>query len=281
VSKEGKPTQKAIAKRIRELRQSQEKIFILPMKEDINTYISEYAIKDIEKDLYFDNEIEHTKGVNILNTTGKNFLKDYNNLYLTCLPKKNADYYKCLAIAFHGDKVANLQTNSNSDNNDWFNDSKLELMYRHDLYSEILQIIHRTALRKINSNEHIHIYIAYDEDKERYNHDGYKVETITDVLNNYYLQKCVSIEYHTVTDESLYGRDKKIEEFAEIIKGKLGNQKYAVITANSVSNSFKKYIHNHWETQQEFIVNELKTYGIEIYIDLDDKRKTKKLKLIN
>lgn len=277
-SKEGKPTQKAISKRIRELRQSHDKLFVLPTKDEISIYISEYAIKENEKDLYFDNELNHTKGINILNTTGKNFLKDYNNLYLTCLPKRNADYYKCLAIAFFGDDVLNLVTNNDSDNGEWFQDSKLELIYTHDLYSEILQIIHRSALRIIDNKQPIHIYLAYEEEKDRYNYDGYRITPISEFINTYYLKGNAKIEYNTLTDMSLYGRDKKIEGFAELIKQQLQNVNE--LTVNKIGLTFSNYIKKHWESQKDYIIGEFSYHGINIYIDESDKRKTKKVKLL-
>jgi hypothetical protein len=263
-SKEGKPTQKAIAKRIRELKQK-ENVFVLPMKEEISTYISEFAIKENEKDLYFDNEITHTKGVNLLNTTGKNYLKDYYSLYLTCLPKRNADYYKCLGIAFRDNEITTLLSNSESTNGDWFKDSKLELIYKHDLYAELLQIIHRTALRKIDEDKPIHIYIAYDEDKEqRYDENGYKVNLISEFINFYYLNQKAIIKHHTITDMSLYGRDKKIEGFAKQINEKFEQKQTKELRLSEISTTFSKFIRNNWTGKGDEINEHFGQFNIRI-----------------
>jgi len=99
-SKENKTTQKAIAKRIRELYKIHNDLFVLPTKKDIGTYISESAIREEDKHLYFDDNLNRTKGINLLNTTGKNFLKDKSVLYLTCLPKGTLIIINVLLLRF-------------------------------------------------------------------------------------------------------------------------------------------------------------------------------------
>lgn len=281
--KEGYPTQKAISRRIRELYKTHNDLFILPMKEEISIYIKEYGIKEEDRHLYYDDEENHVKGVNLLNTTGKNFLKDKNALYLTCLPKKNADYYKCLAIAFYGDELNNLLTNSESDNDDWFRDRKLEMTYRQDLYSELLQIIHRTAIRKIDNKQPIHIYIAYDEeDKIHTNFESYETSPISLNLNERFLfGKANLLSHHTIVDMSQYGRDKKIEGFANLIKEMLIQSNQKELSVSKISSTFNNYIKKHWAEQQEFIINEFSSHNLKIYVNDSDKRKTKKVKLIN
>lgn len=265
-SKEGNPTQKAIAKRIRELYKIHNDLFVLPMKDEISTYINEYAIKDEDKHYYIDNQAEHIKGVNLLNTTGKNFLHNRTSLYLTSLPKKNADYYKCLAIAFYGNDLSNLMTNKETDNGDWFRDCKLEMIYKHDLYAELLQIIHRSALRKIDEKQPIHIYIAYNEDdKTNTKVETFTIEPISNNLNERYLKGDVNLlPHYTITDMSLYGRDKKIEGFAKQINEKLSIQHNNELSIGKISTSFSKYIRTNWATKSDEINEQLKIFNVEV-----------------
>ena len=172
--------------------------------------------------------------------------------------------------------------NNESDNGDWFRDRKLEMIYKHDLYSEILQIIHRTALRIINSKQPIHIYMAYDEEDKISNYDSYSIEPISENLNERYLKnEAVLTPHYKLLDISLYNRDKKIEGFANQARLKLTSENKTIINANGVSLSFKKYLHNHWEDQQETIKGEFNSLGLDIFIDKNDKRQTKKIKYLN
>jgi hypothetical protein len=276
-SKQGNPTQKAISIRIRELQKIHKKLFVLPMKDEINAYIKENIINEEDKKLYFDDKEQHTKGINLLNTIGKNVLNDKDSLYLTCLPKKNADYYKQIAIALYGNEVS-LLTSDDTDNSNWFQDENLEELYRGELYAEILQIIHRTALRKIDGTNKIHIYIAFDEEPGNLNAT---YEPIIKNINYNYLKNHANVaDPHKVYDMSLYGRDKTLEGFIRQARLKTENSQTGTISANKVSNAFKKYLHNHWDDKRLIIMESFKHYGLKIYVDETDKRKPKKIELI-
>lgn len=281
-SKADHSTQKAIAKRIKEIQQHDKELFVLPMKDEINIYMSEGVIPDKDKLYYYDNETQHTKGINLLNTVGKNVLHNKTSLYMTCLPKKNADYYKQIAIAVYGNELS-LLTSTETDKGNWFQDEKLEGIYRGELYSEILQIIHRTALRKINSKEKITIYMAYDEESlDKYAHlSKYTIKPISENLKHLFLNKeCNILPQHDIVNMSLYGRDKKIEAFAIKAKEMIVKSNKEVINANLISNVFKKFLHNHWDSKQDVIKREFRIHGLIIYVDEQDKRKPKKVKLI-
>ncbi|MGD7047052.1 hypothetical protein FZC83_02225 [Rossellomorea marisflavi] len=279
-SKKGESVQSTITKRIKELRKQHKDIFILPMKDEISTYIAEGAILPEDEHSYIDNPTHNVKGINLLNTVGKNVLKDKKALYLTSLPKKNADYYKCIAIALFHDEV-NLMMNDETNNYNWFRDDRLEQVYRGDLYAELLQIIHRTALRKINGNDHITIYVAYNEDAEKHTQESYTYVPIGLNLNSKFFKKKANLpEPHRLVNMKSYGRDKKMEEFANQVKSSLKKNKLESITVNKVSSSFSNYVRSHWKKQRENITLELEAHGVMIYVDELDKRKSKKVKLI-
>jgi hypothetical protein len=182
-----------------ELKVIKSNIFVLPSKSDIPIYINLNAINEEDRKLFEEKSNEATKPINLLNTTGKNELKDRKALYLTSLPKMNADHYKKIAIAFYGNDV---DISMSSDN------------------AEILQIIHRTALRKITSNDEIHIFVAYDDediDKLMKKPSGATISILSETLNRWYFKEQAHIHSYRVQDESLYKRGETILDFAEQI----------------------------------------------------------------
>ncbi|MED3792362.1 hypothetical protein P4571_07895 [Niallia alba] len=282
-SKPDKGVQHTISKRIKQLRETIHKsLIVLPSKSDINTYYELGAIHEDEYYLYIDNKELELKGINILNTTGKNFLKDKTSMYMTNLPKRNADYYKCLAIALFSDKISNLLTNEESDNGNWFRDVYLETVYRFDLYSEILQIIHRTALRIINGKDKIYIHIAYNDDKYTSFLDEDLSKPVLKEINEKFLKGDAEImQTRQLHNEMAYNRKDKLISYANQIKEKLNNDITATLTPGKVSSSFSNYLKKHWDEQKEMIIDRMKENGIVIFVDENDKRKTKRIKLLN
>lgn len=275
-NKKGNPTQAAIAGRIKEIQKEHNNVFVLPMKDEIKLYINEGAITEANSHYYFGNEDNQTKGINLLNTVGKNILNDTTNLYLTSLPKKNSDHYKQIAIALYGNDVF-LLTSEDNDNSNWFQDEKLESVYRGDLYSELLQIIHRTALRKIDKKDEINIYMAYDDEPISY----HERETLIEILNRLHFKDQANIaKQHKVIDMTQYGRDETLNSFIKQAHQKLSVADKGVINANSISSSFKKYLQNHWVKNSTVITNKFKDSGLKIYVDENDKRRPKKVKCI-
>lgn len=282
-SKPDKGVQQTIAKRIKQLRESIHKnLIVLPSKSDINLYYELGAILEEEYYLYIDNKELEIKGINILNTTGKNFLKDKTSMYMTNLPKRNADYYKCLAIALYGDKISNLLTNEETDNGNWFRDNYLEIVYRLDLYSELLQIIHRTALRKINGKDKIYIHIAYNDDKYTSFLDEDLAKPILKELNERFFNEDAGIlQTRQLHNEMSYNRKDKLTIYATKIKEKLNHDGTITLTPAKISSSFNNYLKKHWDDQKDMIIDRLKENGIEIFIDDNDKRKPKRIKLLS
>lgn len=276
-TKEGHPTQKAIANRIKSLQKVHNDLFVLPMKDEIEIYKELGVIHDYDYYLYKDTS--HEKGIHLLNTIGKNILKDRTAIYLTCLPRRNADYYKQIAIALFGNDVM-LHVNNETDKYNWFQDEKLEMVYRSELYAELLQIIHRTALRKINDKEPIYIYMAYDEEPDNNRFASFTIEPISLNLTKIFLKGANILPTHYIVDMNLYDRDKKIENFAKMIKEKMKQLNKNEMSANKISSSLNDYLRKHWNKQKEYIINEFLKYGIKIYIDENDKRGTRKIKLI-
>ncbi|MGM7720529.1 hypothetical protein [Metabacillus sp. Hm71] len=264
-NKPGNPTQKAISKRINELQNIHNDLFILPMKEEIKIYLNEKAIKENDKQLYFDNEEDQTKGINLLNTIGKNQLNDVNSLYLTCLPKRNADYYKQIAIALYDVNVS-LMTSEDTDNSKWFQDTKLESVYKGDLYAELLQIIHRTALRNIDKKDTIDIYIAFDDEPTNLN-NSFEHEPILENIKRIHLKSECNLSYpNQLYDMTMYNRDKTLDKFIQIIKDKNIN---GLTSVGKISQSFRQYLKKHYDNKQAEIDHCLSEAGYKIVLVKD------------
>ncbi|MBS4194673.1 hypothetical protein [Lederbergia citri] len=276
-SKIGNTTQKAISNRILELKQIHTDMFVLPVKSDIPIYKNEGAIgKDIS---FFEQEKSNgeAKPINLLNTTGKNELKDRKSLFLTSLPKMNADYYKMIAIALYGNDISLNMSNDNLSDN-WFDDEKLQSVYMGEMFAEICQIIHRTALRKINSKDTIDIYIAYDdEDNEKImsKPNGAKTLLLSETLNVRYFNRQANIKHHSVVDESLYGRGNKVRQFAEEIDrwirlnitvyNDLPRRVGEIDKEGELGKKFRQWLKRNWTDEKiEMINNVFAEYGLVI-----------------
>lgn len=275
--KEKSTTQKAIHDRIMELYQQHEKLFVLPMKSDIPIYKSMGSIHSDYMNAFEIDINENTKPINQLNTTGKNILKEITDLYLTSVPKMNADHYKAVAISLYGDEV---DLNMNEDENSicWFKDMKLELIYRGELYAEILQIIHRTALRKIKEQIPIHIYMAFDDSKgDQLLCD---VQPLIMELNDWYFKNC-KYKWHQLHDDSLYGLGDKVHAFADEISKWISKnitffnnlpQPLSKIDEGKggIGEKFRTWLKKHWGDKHESINKKFAEYGYIIFEKKDN-----------
>ncbi|NBL00274.1 MAG: hypothetical protein EOM50_20145, partial [Erysipelotrichia bacterium] len=157
------------------LQKQKKDIFLLPAKSDIPFLLKQGVLTEKNfKALTIDEKSkESDTRLHLLNTRGKNDIKDVTDMYMTCLPRKSALTFATLAVALYGTQV-DIRLRSNMDDDDpmksketqWFNDMQVEILYLLNLVAELLQIIHRTALRKIKSKEKINIYIAFQDIKE-------------------------------------------------------------------------------------------------------------------
>lgn len=253
-TKDNNSTQRTISDRIKELKNIHENLFILPMKNEIPIYKNNGAINEEDLHYYKDDLINQTKGLNLLNTTGKNALNNLYELYIPCLPKRNAEYYKELAIAIYGENVS-LLTSKDNDNGNWFQDDILEEIYKQELYAEILQIIHRTALRKIDEYKDVSIYLAYDDSRNSSNYD-YKPLVLE--LRDIYKMENVNISVDKLINTTDYGRDKVLDGYIELIN-KMNIM--GEVSVGKINNSFKNYIKKHFAEKSDMINNYLSKNG--------------------
>ncbi|MDN3956209.1 hypothetical protein [Sporolactobacillus laevolacticus] len=257
--KRGHPTQKTIAKRINELKKIHKNLFVLSMKNDIHIF-NNLGIS-INDDM--DN-------INLLNTVGKNSIRDNNSLYLTALPRRNADAYKEIALAFYPDCDLSMSKDSKSAN--WFNDCRLEAIYRGDLEAELNQIIHRTSLRFINSKDDIDIYIAYDDGFDRPGEHYAICETVNKNLGGK-----ASVDYKKLYDMSLFHKDEIIKQFAKKTRYYANRGQIKLPSkVGEIDPKFRDWLKKPWKNQHKEINYILSKFNLEIVED--DRYKSKIIK---
>ena len=159
-------TQKLIAQDIKNILFELDGLSVFPLmtKKEIAIY---QALEVITEDQlqYFQLDFEsNSLPMNLLNTRGKNHLAEETVLYLTSLPIKPPDYYKQLALSLNN-RVAELSlilNKSEEDGLNWFKDPFIQKIYSEEILSELVQIIHRTNVRRLNedSDKPVYIYIA-------------------------------------------------------------------------------------------------------------------------
>lgn len=251
-SKSEHTTQQAIAKDIHKVKLIHNDLFILSTKSDKRVYEKLGIIADDD--------------INLLNTTGKNVIQNRHSLYLTSLPKRHADYYKSICLAYHPD--CDLSMNDDPKAANWFNDKNLEWMYRGELYAELIQIIHRTELRHINSKDPIDIYIAFDEDSKDFG--SYTPTCIN--INNRFMDGKALIDNKKLVDMSLYNRMDKVREFAEAVKINIDTYENIKLPCRVgvIDKTFQNWLKKHWKNQSEDINAILNEFQLEIYQDSND-----------
>jgi hypothetical protein len=239
-------------------------IFPLPSKNDIKAYIKNNVINNEQKEFYdHKNDSDETLPINLLNTRGKNVLSDYNALALLNLPIRNPQYYKLIGIGLYGVDInlAQYETRQCQNSINWFQDERIQKIYEDSLLADILQIIHRSNLRKINEQSTVHIFI--------YTHLTGWGTVLKDRLN----LPNKAVNYDMVDDK--YNFISKCKEFAQIVFNFL--KKHADIFNNpsfsakeiTKDESFKNWLKYNWDDsfKTEKIKEIFDQYGIEILLE--------------
>jgi hypothetical protein len=262
-----KAYQKAILDDIKKVKELHPDLVILCPKSDISFFKSSGVINEEDLSEYEDNGVN--KAVNVFNTTGFNKFKDRKSIYITKLPKMHPDYYKTKIIALSDDvikKTLDISLNTDSKIKQWFTDTTSEIIYSRYLVAEILQIIHRTALRKIDEKDQINVFMAYDDEAS----DG--GWSISETLNSSYFNYKARVKTCTVTNPYLFNRNDKAEAHATIIKAEIenrgfGNREFRLSELGKVGKDFTKWLNNKnkpWHTQREIILEVFSKYGMKI-----------------
>lgn len=145
------------------LRTKYGKVLPLMAKSDVQRYIdmkvfAENQISLFETKTIRDFTESHSEmPLNIFNTVGKNVLSDFDSLALLNLPIRHPSSYKKYAIALFGTET-NIRINDGNFSN-WFEDEVVQGLYEEMFMADIVQIIHRCALRNINETTPVHIFL--------------------------------------------------------------------------------------------------------------------------
>lgn len=254
------------------------KIFPLASKSDVEIYIKNGAI-DSEHQKYYEvhDESEDSLPINLLNTKGKEELSDYNAIALLNIPIRNPQFYKINAVGLYGvdcNLEQNLKRQKKLDTS-WFVDEQVQKLFEESVLEDVLQIIHRTRLRKLNDNSEVHIVIYT-------HHIGW----------GKMLQKALgipqeSISYDIVDDKYnflLKCKDyaKKTRSFLEKHSDYFTNKQY---TAGQIvkGDNFKNFIKKNWDDgyKSEKIKEIFNTHGVEIVLQMKQEGKVWKYFRLN
>jgi len=236
--------------------------FPLVAKQDIDTYISNGLIAEEFKEYYKLRSLEDDEmPLNLFNTTGKNNLRNYNEMVMTNIPIKNAQHYKLLAISIYG---VDIDTSlSEKGKRGWFKNIKVEKIYQESVLVELLQIIHRTGLRNIKDTKDVHIYM--------YGNREYWVKKIASSLGipeeNIFNKK--------VNNDDNYGFENKCYEWAEKVEQRfidmvsdsviaVSHEKLSLRDAGGLP--FSDWISKNWKKPEmkATIIRIFSTFGLSI-----------------
>ncbi|MBE0343477.1 hypothetical protein E4V51_24620 [Paenibacillus sp. 28ISP30-2] len=134
--------------------------------------------------------------------------------------------------------------------------------------------MHRTALRKINEDTPIHIYVAFNQNEK----DIATVQPMFWEINNWYMHGKMNYTYNGINDESLYSRGDTIRNFAQEIhqwiweNSTYFNQLPLPVSSiqkgtDSIGEKFRKWLskNNNWVNKKEMINKVFAQYGYIIY----------------
>lgn len=237
--------------------------FPLMSKFEIKEYLKLNVISKADYENYFKeaDSADSVLPINLLNTTGKNYLLDQNGLYLTALPNRTASYYKAIAISLYDEAETALSLSMEVKDKEkelaWFADRRIEKVYLESLLAEIFQIISRSNIRNlsVSPDEKVHIFIATNYD--------HIVESLMKMLEGKARLEKKEVE-----------RDAKfefiIEQQVKVAAKKILIKKIklpAVIGKITDSATLKDKVNKNWHDpdKRAIITNTFQQFGLKIY----------------
>lgn len=263
-SKTGSSTQKLVAKDIETIqRDLGVRPFPLMSKFEIKAYVKLNVISKMDFEKYFKDadSADSALPINLLNTTGKNYLLDQSGLYLTALPNRTASYYKAIAISLYAEADTPLSLSMDVKDKEkelaWFADKRIEKVYRESLLAELFQIISRSNIRNlsVSSDEKVHIFIATNYD--------HIVEGMMKMFQGKasFTQKEVERDskFESVIEQQVKEAAKKIFREKIHLPAAIGK-----ITDNTI---LKNKVNQNWHDPEKrtFITNAFRQLNLEIY----------------
>lgn len=254
-----KKTYDAIYHEVINLRKNGYNPFLLAYKDDY-PYYKQVGLIDPQDPLY--------ESINILTTAGKNFLKGFNDLYLGALPILPPAYYKSVAIAFFDDDKKPLDLRMNNDNavNQWFEDQRIEDVYRELVLKELIQIIYRSNLRNllVSKDIKVNIFIAT---KHKHFLDDLQKLFIENGMDK------VTFNFNTKTVEQLNKIKEDANIHAQTIYQAIQNKQLQLpqpIGRIEDTSAIKNFVNRNWETHQDIIQSAFAKVGLKIILNSKD-----------
>lgn len=244
------------------LREKYGEVFPIPAKTDKNYYIEHGAITPEQRTQFFADKVksEDSLAINILNVTGKNDLSRFDNIALLSLPLLPPQEYKLIAIALYGTNIDLRLVKEIVDQNEqklikhqWFASHEIQRVFEEKQKAELSQIIHRSSIRNINSNQQVNIILYHNK------------------LNVINLLK----DIFELTDSSFYTYklhlnnrfNDKCSDWAENVLLPLKDNPNVKKTAHKIGgSSFKKWIKDNWHEHGEEIKRTFRQHGITVSV---------------
>lgn len=243
---------------------------ILPLmaKNDVQRYIDMGVITEDQASLFETKTVhgvEHHNEMplNIFNTVGKNILSDFDSLALLNLPIRTPVSYKKYAIALFGTET-NIRINDGNFSN-WFEDDAVQRLYEEVFMADIVQLIHRCALRNINATTLIHIFLYTNQKRwiERLQeHFRLSNRNMTKVQLKSNGQEKYKNECENWAVQSL--------EYCKAQLKKTDNPfGVSVFSSKIGGNKFKEWMKRNWndETKREKIIEVFEEKGLRIRVN--------------
>jgi hypothetical protein len=236
-------------------------ILAIPSKGDINFYINTGAITPEQQEQFFlDRQFEgDSLAINLHNVTGKNDLSQYNHIALLNLPIMQPDEYRLQAIGLYGtDTDLRLVKELDKEEqklhkNKWFADSHLQNLFEEQQKAELSQIIHRSSIRNINSDEKVTIHLYHN--KKQVNELLKEVFQLTDE------------NFTQVNIQQNNNFKVKCKKWAEKISTHLKNNPNEEYTAfGAGGKKFRYWLKDNWKEHEGVIREIFKNYEITIQI---------------
>lgn len=237
-------------------------ILPIPAKNDIGTYLKLGAITPEQHDKFFmDRQYEDdSMAINIHNLTGKNDLSQYNHIALLNLPILRPDEYRLQAIAIFGTSIDLRLVKELNDNKEkqlhkgkWFVDQRLQNLFIEQQKAELSQIIHRSSIRNINSDEKVMIHMYHNK------------ENVTVMLGEVF-----NLTYKNFLNIDIQKKNSskvKCKKWAEQINTYLRNIPNKEFTAfQAGGKNFRYWINDNWNENEMTIRRIFNEYKITIEI---------------
>jgi hypothetical protein len=240
--------------------QKNNRLIALPIKSDIRKYRNNGVITDEQYEKFFktvsNDDDDENMALHLLNVVGLNDLADYDIMALLSMPIRQPSAYLLKAISIYSPNIniniINCQGIGRKKVYDrWFEDERVQRVFEQMVLAELVQIIHRTSLRKLNETGKVVILI--------YTNRMEWMDKIRSVFG-------LGDDNVRFVDLQADERIKDIAaEWAVKVHAELVKRGYGSHTANKLCGKpFSRFISYHWKEHANIINEVFWSHGIRI-----------------